>query len=430
MTRSIAAALLCMVVVAGPARPDKYAVVVSAEYTYEDNKRQKGDFWYGLYLAYEALINHGFTHDHVTVLYNMGEDFESKYPRFQNAWSCANGGSITDLPMDPTTFESVLDSLADVVGSDDTLVVWWAVGHGEPKGPPYYTCGHYYARGRWKHPDPDSSEHTWSIVDTVLGDWLCLPQHYALRVFLWSTCNSGGLLDDVDGTDSTVALASVQYGHRLGSYLDTLFGTSVDTISVPAFTAFASFFMNRHDIGGGGYDADRDDNTQVELDELKYAVDSMYKTSRYVDPGYGTSYDCCGDPGGVEAYDTVQLLDPGPIAARVDLTGKARPSSLRFRYGGTEVARITDAGYVVLRGVTPDAGLTGLRVGPSVAIHTDGDLVPGDSLLSNRGTWLDTADLTGSLVVRNGCGTVVGQVSASDSVKIRAWPVQEFIEMQ
>jgi hypothetical protein len=266
------------------------------------------------------------------------------------------------------------------------------------------------------------------MFDTDIGRYINQVENYAQRIILWSTCNSGGVLDDIQADSATVALAAVQYSQNLGMWFDTLYGTAADRISMPAFTAFVSHALNGHDTRGAPYIGDLNSNGWVSVSELKHLVDSLYHTATYSDGSFGYERTC--PPPDTDYFDTVQVLDIGGISANAGFGENGGVPSMRFAYGGVEVARITAGSQFLLKGATPNDTLAGLRIGPAFAIHTDGDFVAGDSLLANRGIWLDTADLSGSLIVRNNCGTVVYQASQTDTTKIRGWAVQRFMGMQ
>lgn len=167
----------------------------------------------------------------------------------------------------------------------------------------------------------------------------------------------------------------------------------------------------------------------MQFSELKHAIDSLYHTSLYVDGSYGDSaYPCSNDA--VEYYDTVQVYDPDALSSQTDASGDNTPGALRLLCDGSTRGSITQQGYLRLQGTTPNDTMTGLLFGQAVGLHPDGDLCAGDSLIANKGTYLDTADFTGSLIVRNGCGDVVGEISDADTLKLRAWAVERFVDYE
>jgi len=420
-TRVHVLAALVLACLALPSRGGKYAVLVSAEYTFVDNEGGRSDFWYTLALAYETLINHGFSHNNITVLYNYGEDFESKYAKFQNVWACENGGSITDFGMDSATFDWVMDSLGQsVVNGDDTLVIWWTVGHGEDKD----SLGHeedYYHAELKKRKNMDTAVVYSSIFDTTLARLMRKIEHYKLREILWSTCNSGGLIDGNEeslASESTVVLTATTFHNGLGTYKDTLPGAPGDTVKYPAFSAFLCHLVDWHDLRGRPYNHDVNANGYVELSEIRAGVDSLYGTPLY--------YQAYGNP-----LDTVQISDTGGIASSTRLVERSAPRALTVRYNGQPLMRITNGGYCYLKGTAGTGSPSGLRFGPSISLSTSGNLTWGDTLLPHQEAWFDSlGDVTGGLLYRSNCGERVHHISSADTVRTRGWLVESFAEFQ
>jgi hypothetical protein len=154
----------------------------------------------------------------------------------------------------------------------------------------------------------------------------------------------------------------------------------------------------------------------MQLDELQWAIDSLYHTPLY-HQAYGND------------TDTVQIADYGGIAGETELTRLLAPRCLQFSYSGAPKMRITNGGYQYLEGSAGGGSLSGLRFGPSVCISTAGQFVWGDTLLSHQEAFFDsTGTLSGGLLFRSNCGEIVAHISEDDTVRIRGWDVEQFPE--
>jgi len=56
------------------AEAKKYAVLISAGETTEDDAMFNSEFWYDLVLTYRMLIDNGYSHEDVWVLYGDGRE--------------------------------------------------------------------------------------------------------------------------------------------------------------------------------------------------------------------------------------------------------------------------------------------------------------------------------------------------------------------
>ena len=52
----------------------KYAVLISAGDTIADDAMYHSEYWYDLILMYRTLIENGFSHNNIFVLYGVGND--------------------------------------------------------------------------------------------------------------------------------------------------------------------------------------------------------------------------------------------------------------------------------------------------------------------------------------------------------------------
>lgn len=194
MTRRIASlVLIALAACLGTtgALASNYVVLISAGRTTADDAYTNSEYWYDLLLAYEMLIDNGYAHEDVYVLYADGVDFNSLYERYQNPYP----NSITDYNNHEATIESVLGSLGAIMTSNDNIYVWW-LGHGD------FSSGHLIMM----------IENTYEMVrDDEFAAYMDQITDYNLRAFSIMTCYSGGILDDLEGETSIVMTSSDAY---------------------------------------------------------------------------------------------------------------------------------------------------------------------------------------------------------------------------
>ena len=169
---------------AGPSSAENYAVLISAGETTADHKAYHSEFWYDLILIYTTLIDEGYEHENIYVLYGSGTDFESTEGCYVNPY----GQSITDFDNSQSTIIAVFDSLSTIMLDADFLFVWW-MGHGAPN-------------------DGDVDfriENTGEVVhDYEFASYVKKIRHYRQKMFSFMTCFSGGILDDLEDPTSIV----------------------------------------------------------------------------------------------------------------------------------------------------------------------------------------------------------------------------------
>ena len=167
---------------------DNYVVLISAGRTTADDAYTNSEYWYDLLLAYQMLIDNGYEHEDIHVLYGEGVDYFSAHERYQNPYS----NSIADYNNHRTTIESVLGSLGAIMTPNDNIYVWW-LGHGSSMD------GHLYM----------TIENTMSTLrDDEFAAFMDQITQYNLRAFSFMTCFSGGIIDDLASPTSIVMTSS------------------------------------------------------------------------------------------------------------------------------------------------------------------------------------------------------------------------------
>lgn len=175
--------------------PGKFAVLISTGRTTADNTWYHSEYWYDLVLTYNMLMENGFTHDHIYVLYGNGTDFASTHAAYQNPYT----NPITDYAVNRTNIQNIFNWLATgnttegipALTNNDFLYAWW-MGHGGGDA----SCNTSFS----------VSTTGESVTDADLATWTGAIS-YRRRAFVFMTCHSGGAMDNLQG-NTTVTMPS------------------------------------------------------------------------------------------------------------------------------------------------------------------------------------------------------------------------------
>ncbi len=195
-------------------RPEKYAVLISAyEVNNQDNDGngiRDGEnveihaaFWYDLVLQYKMLIEIGFEHNNIKVLYGRGTAFDTMYPEY-DLRKLYPTHQITYHAVTKKNIERIFDELKNTnIKVHDYVYIWW-MGHGYVSGPD--NCGLSLFIGFTDENNPN-------ITDDQLHDYIKRIPICSKRTIAVMACHSGGIIDDMDvagegTTGGTVTLAS------------------------------------------------------------------------------------------------------------------------------------------------------------------------------------------------------------------------------
>jgi len=190
----LASWLVPMDVSANPG-PGKFAVLISTGRTTADDTMYHSEYWYDLVLTYKMLIDKGFTHDHIYVLYGNGTDFASSHASYQNPYS----NPITDYAVSRTDIQNIFNWLASgnasqgipALTNNDLLFIWW-MGHGVGDA----SCNTSFAVST-------TGEY---VSDAELATWTSAVS-YQRRAFVFMTCHSGGAMGNLQNA-TTVTMPS------------------------------------------------------------------------------------------------------------------------------------------------------------------------------------------------------------------------------
>lgn len=180
----------------------KYAVLVSADEANVDDQVINSEFWYDLFLMYRTLIEKGFTHDRIYVLFGDGNDFVSNHAQYQTL-PVLGVNSITDYSNEKSNVQNIFTWLANGNATEgipqiqpgDFLFYWW-MGHGDG-----CACADYKAKIHF------GTRIEWITDDEFVTYFAQLPVCVIKSMFVM-TCRSGGLIGDFEGLHNTLHTAS------------------------------------------------------------------------------------------------------------------------------------------------------------------------------------------------------------------------------
>ena len=242
-----------------------YAVLISAGQTTEDDTPVNCEYWYDMLLMYKTLIDEGYSHDDIYVLYGGGSDFGSIHGCYQTPYS------VTDFPNYESYIENIFNLLGSIMTEDDFLFVWW-MGHGD----------RVWFSGAWHLSLFIENTGNW-IWDFELASYINQIQNYQIRTFSFMTCFSGGILDDLEGPNSIVLTAA--------AFCPDCFAAS-DWLCDNWHAEFnyyeaCAFHWETPCSLCGGVDADYNQNTRISFEEAYLYSDShmMYSDPQKSDQG-------------------------------------------------------------------------------------------------------------------------------------------------
>jgi hypothetical protein len=182
----------------------KYALLISAGQTTIDDDNYHSEYWYDLFLMYRMLIEDGFTHNSIFVLYGNGSDFASAHANYQPATFFPGVGQITDYPNSKTNVDNIFNWLAagnpaegiPQIQDGDFLFYWW-MGHGDTQvGMP--DCD-YYA---------DIENTGEMVLDTDFETYFARLPDCQIKALYIMTCHSAGLIDNIEGLNRMIHTAA------------------------------------------------------------------------------------------------------------------------------------------------------------------------------------------------------------------------------
>ena len=109
-------------------------------------------------MAYECLIEAGYTHEDILVFFGQGNNWENTSihdNRYKLSEKHSDWGDIVDFPNDEETVEDEIGNFADnIITEKDNLLIWYPRGHGSSN-----SMDNYYSYVFQESP----VHHTWNF---------------------------------------------------------------------------------------------------------------------------------------------------------------------------------------------------------------------------------------------------------------------------
>ncbi|MGA2325014.1 MAG: hypothetical protein ABSH05_01880 [Bryobacteraceae bacterium] len=201
-TKSLFIPILMVAILAACLAPQaaaqqKYAVLISAGCTTADDTMINSEYWYDLFFMYRMLIDRGFTHNHIFVLYCNGTDFGSAHANYQTGTVFPGLPQITDFATTKANVTNIFNWLATgdaahgvpQVQPGDFLFYWW-MGHGSWDGDDVSGNHLYHA---------NISNTGEQVTDAEFANLFKLLPACVIKTVFVMTCHSGALQDDIQG---------------------------------------------------------------------------------------------------------------------------------------------------------------------------------------------------------------------------------------
>ena len=210
---------LALLLWGGSAEAKKYAVLISAGEATEDDEEENSEFWYDLFLMYNSLIDEGYHHDDIEVLYAQGEDFYSvNHPEYRNPYP----NPITDMNNHRLSIWYIFNWLGNVMTEEDHLFVWW-MGHAG-----------YDSHGIFWLGITNWGDSSW-ISRAEFTLYANQVQNYRKRIFSFMTCYSGAMIDNLASNnmnmrdDALSELGNIQLADNRNKLLESVLSENPDT---------------------------------------------------------------------------------------------------------------------------------------------------------------------------------------------------------
>ncbi|MHA1308446.1 MAG: C13 family peptidase [Candidatus Heimdallarchaeota archaeon] len=263
----------------------KYAVLISAGRTDSEDVAFHSEYWYDTVFMYKTLIENGFSHENIFVLYGDGNDFNTIHDNYNTGILYPTIGQLTNYPNSRNDIRNIFQWLADgnaienipAITNDDFLFVWW-MGHGTQ------TAGCDMQLVIENQDD--------SINDSDFANYVNVITNYMRRAFVFMTCFSGGMIDNLQRTD-TIVLTAVDCDHESH--------TGWDDVKHSEFTYFVVNALREIEPDGTHVASDIDNNRLVSLGEcFDYCFNNMFMDVPQI-----------SDDGNIAPCTFIKLPEPG-----------------------------------------------------------------------------------------------------------------------
>lgn len=182
----------------------KYALLISTGETTVDDNDYHSEYWYDMFWMYRMLIDQGFTHNNIFVLYGIGADFNSAHA-FYDPTTVYPGQQITDYAVSADNVDNIFNWLANgnaaegipQLQSNDFLFYWW-MGHGNAT-----TMDNYSA---------DIATTAENVSEAEFETYFSRLPACQIKTEYVMTCHSGALTDDLESVHSMIHTAA-EFNH-------------------------------------------------------------------------------------------------------------------------------------------------------------------------------------------------------------------------
>jgi hypothetical protein len=180
---------------------EKYALLISTGQTTMDDQFTHSEYWYDMFFLYRTLIDLGFTHDHIFVLYGNGADFNSVHPFYNSTTVYPADAPITDFAVSAANVDNIFNWLSTgspahgvpQLHDNDYLFYWW-MGHGNATNCDDYSAG-IATTGE-------------SVTDDNFNTYFGRLPACIIKNQYVMTCFSGGLVNELEGLHSMIHTSS------------------------------------------------------------------------------------------------------------------------------------------------------------------------------------------------------------------------------
>lgn len=181
----------------------KYAVLISACEVGIDTEYGV-EFWSDLRWQYRMLREHGFSDENIHVLYGGDPDGDGKGNDFNRCGSIKwFDREITDMPVSKAKIDEVFTTLSGKLTKDDLLYVWWT-GHGQSEAE---TSPCNLKMSIWTKTENGNIDSE-VVTDVELRLFIDKIAEYKKIILAVETCNSGGIVDNMNTGTNTVTFAA------------------------------------------------------------------------------------------------------------------------------------------------------------------------------------------------------------------------------
>lgn len=174
---------------------DNYALLISTQ-TASTQSCEALSFWRDLYVMYAALVENGYDHNDIFVVYGSGSDYLDT-PMYRVPSSTWGVSSITDYAATNSNHTTVYTALNDSIqNQEDNLFIWWK-SHGDSTA-----CAPMDSEFAYPNEGFKSDDYLYGKLNSLQG--------FRNRIVVIEACHAGGILDEFSGSSKTLVIAAAE----------------------------------------------------------------------------------------------------------------------------------------------------------------------------------------------------------------------------